>query len=113
MSAKPTSDSETDVPVADDARCARTRTNLSAAVLELAAERDITSASVAELTRRAGINRATFYAHAQSPVELLTRVLAADLDLVRRMTTERLDQEGALLRDLTRETMRQILDHVL
>lgn len=100
-------------PRQEDARWVRTRARLAAAVVGLAAERDITSASVAELTRRAGINRTTFYAHAQTPVELLSRVLADDLDRVRRETTDRMDEEGVLLRDLTRKTMRQILDHVL
>src|SRR3546814_4869908 len=79
----------------------------------LAAERDITTASVSELTRRAGVNRSTFYAHADTPVELLTRVLAAELDDVRRHTMEQLDRDGLLLRDLTRSTMREIVAHVV
>jgi AcrR family transcriptional regulator len=99
--------------VGEDARFVRTRARLTAAVLALAGERDITAASVSELTRRAGVNRTTFYAHADTPVALLTNILAADLDRVRKETTERLDEDGMLLRDLTRETMRQILDHVL
>lgn len=97
----------------EDIRYVRTRERLTDAVLALAAERDIISASVSELARRAGINRTTFYAHAQTPVELLTRVLAADLDRVRQETTAQLDAQGLLLRDLSRRTMRRILDHVL
>lgn len=97
----------------DDARIARTRARLADAVLSLAAERDITSASVSELTRRAGVNRSTFYAHAQTPVELLTRVLSCELDEVRQRGMDQLQRDGLLLRDLTRSTLREIFEHVL
>src|SRR3546814_18051435 len=79
----------------------------------LAAERDITTASVSELTRRAGVNRSTFYAHADTPVELLTRVLAAELDDVRRHTMAQPDRDGLLLRALTRSTQRAIVAHAV
>ncbi|MDP5306282.1 TetR/AcrR family transcriptional regulator [Paracoccus spongiarum] len=98
---------------AEDARIARTRARLAEAVLSLAAERDITSASVSELTRRAGINRSTFYEHAQTPVELLTRVLSCELDGVRRRGMDQLERDGLLLRDLTRSTLHEIFEHVL
>src|SRR3546814_11082417 len=75
----------------EDPRVERTRARLAEAVLALAAERDITTASVSELTRRAGVNRSTFYAHADTPVELLTRVLAAELDDVRDRKSTRLN----------------------
>ncbi len=96
-----------------DARVERTRGRLAAAVLELAAEHDITSASVAELTRRAGVNRGTFYDHAQSPAELLTRVLTLELDEVRRTGMDELRRDGLLLRHLTRSTLQEIFQHVL
>jgi len=111
MSSEP-APSDEDKPT-EDVRFVRTRARLTEAVLALASERDITSASVSELTRRAGVNRTTFYAHAQTPIDLLTRILAEDLNRVRQATTERLDEDGALFRSLTRDTMRQILDHVL
>ncbi|EQB11151.1 TetR/AcrR family transcriptional regulator [Sphingobium lactosutens] len=98
---------------AEDARIERTRARLAAAVLSLAAERDITSVSVSELTRRAGINRSTFYEHARTPVELLTRVLSCELDMVRRRGMDQLERDGLLLRDLTRSTLHAILAHVL
>jgi len=97
----------------DDARYERTRMRLSAAVLALASEQDITTASVAELTRRAHINRSTFYAHAPTPVQLLTRVLSRDLDQVRQHTALLLDRDGLLFRDVTRTTLDEIIDHVL
>ncbi len=96
-----------------DVRIERTRTRLTEAVLALAAERDIASVSVAELTRRAGVNRGTFYDHAQSPIELLTRVLSQDLDDVRRIGMDQLRRDGQLLRHLTRSTLRGILQHVI
>lgn len=96
-----------------DVRIERTRARLADAVLALAAERDIASVSVTELTRQAGVNRGTFYDHAQSPVELLTRVLSQDLDDVRRTGMEQLRRDGQLLRHLTRSTLRGILQHVL
>lgn len=102
-----------DAAVAEDARIERTRARLADAVLSLAAERDITSASVSELTRRAGINRSTFYEHARTPVELLTRVLSCELDEVRRRGMAQLERDGLLLRDLTRSTLHEIFEHVV
>jgi len=96
-----------------DVRIERTRARLAEAVLALAAEGDIARVSVAELTRQAGVNRSTFYDHAQSPVELLTRVLSQDLDDVRRIGMDQLHRDGQLLRHLTRSTLRGILQHVL
>ncbi len=100
------------VPVCD-ARIERTRARLAEAVLTLASERDIASVSVAELTRCAGVNRGTFYDHAQSPAALLTDVLTRELDEVRRVGMDRLRQDGLLLRHLTRSTLQGIFQHVL
>ncbi|WP_162916390.1 TetR/AcrR family transcriptional regulator [Cohaesibacter haloalkalitolerans] len=96
-----------------DIRIERTRARLAEAVLTLAAESDIAGVSVAELARRAGVNRSTFYDHAQSPVELLTRVLSQDLDHMRRTGMEQLRRDGQLLRYLTRSTLREIIRHVV
>lgn len=95
-----------------DPREERTGRQLTQAVLAMAAERDITNASVAELTRQAGVNRSTFYAHATSPVALLTRVLNAELDMVRRRTARDLANDGFLTRDVARQTLDQIIHHV-
>ncbi|MDL5364222.1 TetR/AcrR family transcriptional regulator [Xanthomonas sp. NCPPB 2654] len=97
--------------LSEDARIERTRTQLTEAVLALASERDITTASVAELTRRAGINRATFYDHASSPVEFLTGVLSADLDDLRDEAME--IAPISLVRDRSRRVLRKMIDHVL
>ncbi|CVI24773.1 conserved hypothetical protein [Agrobacterium fabacearum CFBP 5771] len=98
---------------AEDVRFERTRARLAAAVIALASERDITTASVAELTRRAGINRATFYNHANSPIELLTRVLSADLDGLRREMIEALALDRSALLDRGRRILQGMIDHVL
>lgn len=99
----------------EDARQKRTRLSLEEAVLQLASERDVTTASVSELTRRAGVVRTTFYAHAQTPVQLLTKVLSRELDDVRSYLMEEL-QNGVpkgQFRELTHRTTNQIIDHVM
>lgn len=66
-----------------DARARRTRTSLREAALTLAAEAPIETITVADLARAAGINRATFYKHADSPLQLLGGALIDDLDAIR------------------------------
>jgi len=56
----------------DDPRARRTRSRLRAAVLELAAERDLAAVTMAEVARRASVNRATIYAHYRDQDELVT-----------------------------------------
>jgi AcrR family transcriptional regulator len=99
----------------EDVRRERTRKRLEDAVLELASERDITTASVSELTRRAGVVRTTFYAHADTPMKLLTGVLSRELDAVREALLRELstknDRGG--FRELTRRTLGLVIDHVI
>ena len=71
------------MPAPIDARVARTQQQLRSAALTLAAEAPIESISVADLAREAGINRATFYKHADSPTQLLWDALVEDLDVMR------------------------------
>lgn len=66
-----------------DARIARTQQQLRSAALTLAAGAPIEDISVADLAREAGINRATFYKHADSPLQVLREALVADLDSMR------------------------------
>ena len=88
---------------------------LEEAVLQLASERDITTASVSELTRRAGVVRTTFYAHADTPVNLLTSVLSRELDDARDLLLFELAKgvEKGQFRDLTRRSLTKVVDHVL
>lgn len=53
---------DTDAAEADP-RVRRTRAQLTNALVRLAAERDLADITIAELTRDAGVNRATFYLH--------------------------------------------------
>lgn len=68
---------------ATDARVVRTRKNLRDAALKLAADGHVGDITVAELARAAQINRATFYKHAQSPLQVLQEALIEDLNSLR------------------------------
>lgn len=54
-----------------DPRIKRTRALLEQAFLEVVAEKGFQSTSVQDITERAGVNRATFYAHFPDKYELL------------------------------------------
>jgi len=71
-----------------DARILNTAALLNAAIVKLASESPISRITVSDVTREAGINRATFYAHHTSPSELLAHVLTTDLDRVRELDAE-------------------------
>ncbi|MDF0544883.1 hypothetical protein PX699_21265 [Sphingobium sp. H39-3-25] len=98
-------------PQSEDVRIEHTRALLIQVVFEIAAERDIKTASVSGLTRRTGANRTTFYAHAAIPI-MPMRVFAAKLDEIYHHPTEQLDHDR-LLRDLTSSTMHEIVAHVV
>jgi AcrR family transcriptional regulator len=96
----------------DDPRYQRVRAKLTAAVLELAAERPADTITVSELTKAAGVSRAVFYSHAGSPADLLADVLFAEL-------RPRLDGFAAELGEATadhaglwRRLYLALLDHV-
>lgn len=101
-----------------DARILHTTAALREAVLRLAADRPVSEITVADVTRAAGINRATFYSHAVSPGSLLADVLTPELDRIReddaaahRAAVER----GAGPEDLaaiTRRGIDAVIDHV-
>lgn len=65
----------------------RSREQLRAAVLELAATTDIGDLTVSAICSAAGVTRDTFYRHADSPVDLLADALGAELDELRRGLT--------------------------
>ncbi len=58
-----------------DPRVERTRNQLRTAVLELAETRDLGSLTVHDITRKAGVNRATFYQHYRDRDELLEEAI--------------------------------------
>jgi AcrR family transcriptional regulator len=67
-----------------DPRITRTTHAFERAVVELASQRPVSQITVAELADRAGMTRATFYNRYSSPLDLLIRVLHADLERVHR-----------------------------
>ena len=97
----------------DDVRIERTRARLAAAVLELASEKNMAATTVLEVTQRAGINRSTFYAHADSPMQLLTDVLSAELNALHLAAMADIELDGLLHRDITRHALNQIIEHVI
>ncbi|MWB99066.1 TetR/AcrR family transcriptional regulator [Agromyces seonyuensis] len=66
-----------------DARAARTAASLERAIVALSSEKPAASLTVSEVAREAGVNRVTFYRHAESPEKLLGSILRRDLDRIR------------------------------
>ncbi|EPB9494521.1 TPA: TetR/AcrR family transcriptional regulator [Pseudomonas aeruginosa] len=96
-----------------DARFIRTKLALRQAILELAAEFDVSTLSVSAVTRYAQINRATFYAHAESPGSLLIDVLSEELDAMRKRNVARVKEHGRLSGNSARQAMEEIINHVV
>ena len=95
-----------------DARILNTAAALKTAILTLAASRPISRITVSDVTREAGINRATFYAHFASPSELLANTLTTELDEVRRADTE-LRAHGELEAVVvTRQAVAETAEHI-
>ncbi len=67
----------------NDPRAARTQEALRAAVLRLAATKRVEDISVSELTAAAGVNRTTFYRHADTAADVLREALYEDFDGIR------------------------------
>jgi AcrR family transcriptional regulator len=67
-------------PRPSDPRVERTRRALVQACVELCGERDFQSLKVADIARRAGVNRTTFYLHYEDKTDLLQRGLESSLD---------------------------------
>lgn len=102
-----------------DARILHTTAALREAILRLAAGRPVSEVTVADVTRAAGINRATFYSHAVSPGSLLADVLTPELDRIRDDDAEarRAAAERGADRDelaaITRRGITAVVDHVV
>jgi AcrR family transcriptional regulator len=86
-----------------DARQRRTRAALYAAVLELAAEREPGEITVTGLAARAGVHRSTVYEHGGSPLGVLQKALAEELDMLREVHLRDVPRErvGGALRQVT------------
>lgn len=100
------------LPSEQDARVLKTRQRLREAVLSLASSGPIEGISVAELCRLADVNRATFYRHANSPLEILTEVLVEDLDALRGAFIEGVVGHEIALQDLWTVITKRTIQHV-
>ncbi|KQS14426.1 hypothetical protein ASG04_00645 [Curtobacterium sp. Leaf183] len=102
-----------------DARILHTTAALREAILRLAAGRPVSEITVADVTRAAGINRATFYSHAVSPGSLLADVLTPELDEIRAEDSDarRVAAERGAGRDelaaITRRGINAVVEHVV
>lgn len=102
-----------------DARILHTTAALGEAIMRLAADRPVSRITVADVTRAAGINRATFYSHAVSPGSLLADVLTPELDRIRADDAEArraAAERGAgadELAAITRRGINAVVDHVV
>jgi AcrR family transcriptional regulator len=97
-----------------DARILHTTAALREAILRLAADRPVSEITVADVTRAAGINRATFYSHAVSPGSLLADVLTPELDRIREDDARlRAEPEGTDPVAITRKGINAVVDHVV
>ena len=96
-----------------DPRPAQTMKVLHDAVIELASMTPVSKVTVTEITRKAGINRATFYRHASPPGGLLASALGPELDLIH------LDDQTARSApvfdgaEITLGTIDRVIDHVV
>ncbi|MGW7048781.1 TetR/AcrR family transcriptional regulator [Streptomyces avermitilis] len=73
-------------------------------------QRPISQVTVAELSERAGLTRATFYNRYSTPLELLIQVLCADLERGHRLEETR-ESEGYAAAELLRMTTAEVGDH--
>lgn len=96
-----------------DARIVQTTKSLHAAIVELASAAPVSTITVADVTRAAGINRATFYSHATSPGGLLTDVLTPELDAIRAADLALRETATGGAVEITRKGMERVVDHVV
>jgi AcrR family transcriptional regulator len=95
-----------------DPRVMRTAHACGRAIVELASEQPISQITVADLSERAKVTRATFYNHYASPLELLIQVLLADLDRSHRLEEERRFVGGYSAAEMLRLSIMDVADHI-
>jgi AcrR family transcriptional regulator len=95
-----------------DPRITRTEQAFEQAIVELAAQRPVSQITVADLADRAGVTRATFYNRYSSPLDLLIRVLYADLDRGRRLQEARRADGRYTAEQVLRLTISDVAGHV-
>ncbi len=82
------------------------------AIVELASERPISQITIADLADRAGVTRATFYNHYDSPLELVIQVLVDDLQRAHRLEDERRTIGDRSAAELLRLSIADVADHI-
>lgn len=95
-----------------DPRTTRTIDALETAIIELAARGPVSRITVAALADQARVTRATFYNHYDSHLDLLVRVLYADLDRGHRREEELRAAGTHTPSEMLRLTTAEVVDHV-
>jgi AcrR family transcriptional regulator len=95
-----------------DPRSARSAEALTRSVLHLAELQPANEISVTALVKLAGVSRKTFYNHATTPSELVTRALIAELDEARDTAEKQFGMASNDLVGAVRNRLRAILQHV-
>ena len=95
-----------------DPRAVRTRQKLVEAFHAAIADHDPAAMSVASLTRAAGVNRTSFYAHFASPEELAIHALSELLDVVRDADILRRSEHSITAEEASRRALRDIVHFV-
>ncbi len=90
-----------------DPRAKRTRLALQQALGEMLTERSLASVTVADITHRAGVNRATFYAHFQDKDDLLESTLR---EKCRRVLEAALPPQSLPTPEAWRHLIQSVLD---
>jgi AcrR family transcriptional regulator len=95
-----------------DPRVIRTTEACEKAIVELASQRPISQITVAELADRAGVTRATFYNHFNSPLDLLIQVLLVDLERVHGLEEERRAEGDYSAAQMLRLANADVAEHI-
>ncbi|MGO1543108.1 MAG: TetR/AcrR family transcriptional regulator [Gulosibacter sp.] len=95
-----------------DPRIIRTRDSLQAAALEIAMSEEELPLNVAAITQRAGVNRATFYDHYDSPQSVVLAALARDLDVLRETDLALRDQAELPRDEIFRTAIKGVVTHI-
>ncbi|MHA3704749.1 TetR/AcrR family transcriptional regulator [Jatrophihabitans sp. YIM 134969] len=101
-------------PMSDntDARAVRTRAKLVDAFHEVVRDTDPDEISVSALTRAAGVNRTSFYAHFSSPEDLAVHALGDLLDVVSSADIILRSEHAVTAEEASRRALREIVDFV-
>src|ERR1700730_4031525 len=95
-----------------DPRIVRTVQACEMAIVALSSDQPISQITVADLAERANVTRATFYNHYASPLDLLIRVLLADLESAHLLEEERRPEGALSAAEMLRLSIVDVADHI-